>query len=564
MPYVNPKALTLLKPTLVAGDDFTGFIANSFPVIKVSNTYPLRASEMPIAVNWQLPTNITAVSELEHLIVPHADDILLGCTRYFAYEQFLPDELAAPLKQHFYGPPHRYITNKYGMLCKTGEFRLNICTECVREDLQSERARVTWKRSHLLEGTMACPWHERPLFTFCDTCWKEAKKFYGSPRPEMWEPPKKCICEKSLVPTVRMKDRHLEIALGMAKMAEEVFARTVKDTVSAPNIHHVARKMLSPHTDRAGRRALLRKLMDSSFSREMLEHIGIHDTAIVHFVGEGKFSHNATPMKNIAVTYALFQGFDGFYDALNDTQPSNAATDSPRYLHILDTVKAKPRLPDLDRRNFLKMIDGLSRREFRAKEKKARSWFAETMKNHQGISRTALGRKYSRTEEFVFLKWVDNEWLTQQLENPAAVESARHRKAMTKPAYFKRQMKKNWTEAIKNNPMRKVTLNKLRLPMDVKAFNKLLAQHKHLKREASKFVETEAQWRKRVASIAVLKIKPLIPTHPLAKKSSYIGLTKKQFNRKIITATLWIKRNVNESVTPADFVGHRKRRKRID
>lgn len=562
MPHVNANAFNLVRPTLAFGDDFTGFMANSFPRVRASPVYPFQEQALPIALNWRLPTNITAVSKLEHLSLPHADEILLNCTRYYAYEQFLPEDLASPLKQHFYGPSLRYMTNKYGMLCKTRDFRLNICTECAREDIQSERALVTWKRSHLLEGAMACQWHERPLFTFCSSCRRDAKENYGFMQPEMWRPPTRCVCKKSLVPTVLMKDRYLEAAIGMGQMAEEVFARTVKDTVSAPNIRGAVRRSLSTHIDRAGRPALLQNLLNSSMSPEMLAHMGFTQTSVRRFVMGGKADYVASPMKNIAVTYAFFGGFDGFYNAVDGTQIADGETNSSSYLHVLDSIQAKPRIPHLDRRNYLKLVDGLSTQEFRAKSKQARSWFAEVKKNQPEITRTALSSKFSRTEEFVFLKWVDDEWLTEQLVNPVAIERERHSKAMRNSTYFKKHIKKNWDEALKRHPMKMVTLNQIRQPMALKAFNAVLSEHKHLKREVRKYIESEAQWRRRMISLVAPKMKLYVPTHPLAKQSAYKGLTRKEFLRKFDTATKWIKRNVNASVTPADFLGHRKRRKR--
>jgi hypothetical protein len=358
-----------------------------------------------------------------------------------------------------------------------------------------------------------------------------------------------------------MKDRHLEAAIGMGRMAEEVFARTVKDTVSAPNIRGAARRSLSTHIDRAGRLALLQNLLNSAMNPEMLAHIGFTQSSVKRFVTKGQASYVASPMRNIAVTYALFGGFDGFYNAIDGTQIADEKTNSSSYLHAFDSIQAKPRILHLDRRNYLKLVDGLSTREFRAKSKQARSWFAELKKNQPKITRTALSRKFSRTEEFVFLKWVDDEWLTEQLVNPVAIERERHSKAMRNSTYFKRHIKKNWDEALKRHPRRRVTLNQIRQPMTLKTFKALLSEHKHLKREVKKYIESEARWRRRMASLVVPKMKLYAPTHPLAKQSTYKGLTRKEFLLKFGTATKWIKRNMNASVTPADFLGHLKRSK---
>ena len=564
MTQVNVNSHKLLKPQLRTRSDWGGFLATNFPVIKVHKTSTPPDGVILVSMKWRFPSHVNLVSGLPNLSLPDAEKIIADNTRYFAYHQFLPAEESARLKEHHHGHGFPFIASAVGITGSRAQFRMNICVGCMAEDIENELAPPTWKRSHLLEGALACPWHELPLLTFCPSCWADRKQEAGGIPQTMWEPSVSCVCTESRQTPIPMSDQNLEVAIQLARMTEQVFGRTIPESITAWNVRKAVRKLMTPAEGMRGLGANIDEAINSTFSPEMRQHLGLGGRCLRRFVATNNTQLNTSPIQNIAIIFALFRGFDGLIDAL-DGKP----VERPIFQPVSKVAQKWRRPPLYLKQEFIDYFAEMTLVELDVQIRLARKWLLELKRENPKLQRSELYLRFRVKTHYQILQIHDNEWLSKQMRRPQLV---RVKKRIDKRdnidlhsspdvRKFKGYLRDVKTEYLMNNPFRKVTANSLRGDISCGSFHRLIKIHSHLKTAMASYIDTDAQWRRRVTHLLCRIVKHYDPGHPMADKQYFSSLTDDSFNYRTQEARAWIRKRGNALVTPADFQVHLTKRK---
>lgn len=498
-------------------------------------------------VNWLFPSNLAALAEIPDFGLPSVQVLIRDHTRAPLFRPFLDMAVGEILYSHHVGPSVKGIASTVGANGSITKTQLGICTHCVKADYQGP-GYATVKRLFLAPGVLACPTHERPLFSACPRCSEKRQN-----TPAYMQPTLTCPCGDSLVELRKLDDSGLETAVAISSMAEQILQGRGPSSISPEEIRKAIRQNFAYDFRLPGHSRLtqLRNAVHQAICPEVREYLRLTDSTFIRMTGAGKKTI-LNPLQNLAIIFAVFGGFEGYTKTLATGQVT--AMFQLSYVHQPkgNTKKSRYKKQPMEA-DYVAWVNSLPSDDLIALREKSRAWLTKLKHKRPGLTRKQLWTKVGRTHSLRFLSWVDKEWLDKELPIIPRDECKR----MTIPAQTARDIADVVTQihglrrqSMKLRPLKRITYVMLAGSIPRTTFRRLVGNSKELQEAMEACLDTDESWRERVTSYICELARNVDPTTHLCDESTYTGLSYKDFFKRYRGVKAWLHRHIKNSATP--------------
>ena len=486
---------------------------------------------------WAFPSGLDSLVAELGAGVPDIDVVIDSHTRFPLHAPFLTPADQGALREHYKGRTKRGVAAHVGMISRGLRSRMAVCLDCVQLD-SKENGYSIWRRLHLMPGIFACPLHERPLLTFCDSCESGHRRTRTN-----WRPSMRCICGGPLKPLERLEMKELDAAIRIANMADKILRTEVKIEVSATTITSA----LSHHFGGRGHeaRARLADALEQSLGMRSLSLLGVSTRTIKRLLGtSNECSAVRNPVQNLAAIYAAFGNLGDFSARL-------ALVKKPAkepFAEVVDIkTLARRRCRRLKGEKYLAWVDGLSESERSSLKFSSRRWLLNQIAEHPGIGRSGLWRQVGNYSALRYLLHVDRVWFDSLL--PAARQ--RH-KCVTKELMhlevverLKEHINRRYALSLSGRPWQRVTKTFLLTGAASESSGSLAIESEEIVALLATYIETPAMRLKRLTKMVCGEVTRRRPGHPFGDETTYSGLNHKGCTRRLQKTKKWLLQNAN-------------------
>jgi hypothetical protein len=488
---------------------------------------------------WAFPSGLTSLVAELSAGLPDIDVVMNSHTRFPLHAAFLKPADQEALREHYRGCPRKGIAAHVGMINRGLRSRMAVCLDCVQID-SKENGYAIWRRLHLMPGILACPLHERPLLTFCDSCESGHRRARTN-----WRPGMRCVCGDSLKPVERLERKELEVAIGIAKMADQILRGAKNTEVSATAVTAA----LSHHFGGRGQDARVRltEALDQSLGLRSVSLLGIGTRTIERLLGYSDACGAVrNPIQNLTAIYAVFGGLEGF--AAMSELAKQPAKDVPVGVEGIDIrILKRKKCRRLKGQKYLEWVAALSEGERSSLKFSSRKWLLNRMQEHPGIGRSELWRQPGNYSALRYLRHFDSVWFDDLL--PLAQRwQQRVTKELThlgEVERLKEHIKQRYELSLSVRPWQRITKTFLLTGAASESSSNLAMESEEIMAILGSYVETPAMRLKRLTKMVCGDVRHRFPGHQFGEEMTYSGLTDRGCARRILQAKKWLLQNGN-------------------
>lgn len=342
---------------------------------------------------WLFPSNLKAVSNASRVaaMAISTEDLLKNHTLLPALTAFLPEERKQQLIAHHLGKPAIGMWSVAG-LHGASRSRRGICTSCLKEQYMDNGFGI-WQRLFFMPSVFACPWHKRPLETFCAACESVSSPAW------FWKPSLECLCGRSLCTIADLDDRALEVSVENASILSRVLRDGLPAEVNIATFSQVlglrflrgAAEVESALKDAVGESSLKLYGFQKHTYRRLTQECSLGSLA-------------ANPVQNLLVIQKILGGLDNLKLDIGRLQSLDTSSENK-------TIKGK-RIRG--RENYLNSISGWSASQLENTTENYRKRVISKLKLFPGATGSELHRM-GLWDEVRHLRAVDPVWSQQHI-----------------------------------------------------------------------------------------------------------------------------------------------------
>jgi hypothetical protein len=388
----------LFKPTICAQENVMSYVIRTkhFGVpCGIALSFDVR-SKQPSRLGLAFPSELEKLAELYAPGLPNVDSIIRHHTLYPFFSAFLIDSQRQTMRAHFAREQSPGAWMSTGLMAAGLRWRLATCLDCVTSDY-ADLGYTFWRNGHLVPALALCPYHLTPLYEYCISCVRSARRSRPQPLPS-----EKCVCGVPLevIRVLRTpEDRGIEIEISSAVRA--LLDGGLSGEVTSEDIHRTifqrCEVLAAPQTCV---RTYLANLVESRVGRETLAAYGVHSlgrhSALTRVAIGGRLSGN--PFHNIFLILGLFGSVENLVSAM----ATRVATTKYAQVMLNGPPAMKARAgrmraigSDVDR------LEGL--------RKHHRKIVLARMREFPEMKRRQL--RSSDNNTYTFMVWFDKEWI---------------------------------------------------------------------------------------------------------------------------------------------------------
>lgn len=536
---VTSKNQQLFTMNILPEEDITGFLVRqSFE--RSQGRVLMRGDSGAVNTErpgWAFPSGlISLVAELSAGL-PDIDGVLNGHTRLPLHAPFLAPADQGALRDHYKGRAMKGIAARVGMINRGLRSRMAVCPDCLQIDSKLNGYAI-WRRLHLMPGILACPLHERPLLTFCHSCESGHRCMRTN-----WRPGPRCVCGDSLKPVEHLETKELEVAIGIANMADQILRGPTNTEVSATAVTAALTHFFGGRGRDA--RVRLTEAINHSVGLRSVSLLGIGARTIERLLGcLVAYGPIRNPIQNLAAIYAVFGGLGGFA-ALSEVgkQP---AMNAPVEMEVIDIKSLKRKnCRRLKGPKYLQWVAELPGEERATLKIASRRWLLNLIQEHPGIGRSALWRKPGNYSALRYLRHFDSEWFDDLL--PVAQRwQQRVTNELThldEVERLKEYIKQRYELSLRVRPWQRITKTFLLTGAASESSSNLVMESNEIKSILDSYVETPARRLGRLTEMICGEVGRRFPGHQFGNKTTYSCLTDRGCARRINKAKKWLTQN---------------------
>lgn len=527
--------------TILPEEDITGFVVRqSFE--RSQGRYLMRGDPEAVTTErpgWAFPSGLTSLVTELSTGLPDVDGVLKSHTRFRLYRPFLSPAEQGALHEHFTGRAMKGIAARVGMTNRGSRSRMAVCLDCLKID-SKENGYAIWRRLHLMPGILACPLHERPLFTFCESCESGHRRMRTN-----WRPSPLCVCGASLKPVERLETKELEAAIGIANMADQILRGATNMEVSATAISGALSHHLGGRSREA--RGRLTEALNHALGSRGLSLLGIGARTIKRLVGSSAECDSIrNPIQNLSAIYAVFGGF-GNFAALPEVD-KKPPVDAQVGMEVIDIRRLKRKnRRHLKGPKYRQWVVGLPSEERAALKIASRRWLLKLIQEHPSIGRSAVSRKPGNYSALRFLRHFDSAWFDDLLP-VARSGQQRATKELThldEVERLKEYINRRYDLSLKVRPWQRITRTFLLTGAASESSPNLVMKSNEIKTILESYIETPAGRLKRLTEMICGEVGRRSPGHPFGNAMTYSSLNDRGCARRLHKAKKWLTQNGN-------------------
>lgn len=486
---------------------------------------------------WILPTGLDTVFPQLGLNIT-AEEIYRKNTRGPLFERFVDIETVTAIRHNHFVEAVGGLAGRLGINSHATRGRMAVCTECVKTNLKEDGYAI-WHRLWLMPGSRYCHVHQRPLFTYCQSCEDGHRRIRSN-----WAPGIRCVCGKSLKPISKHKGKTEELLIGTATIASLAIQENFHMDLSGPTVVSALRQRYGDsRIEHTHPHLLLAEAFNDIAGSGAMELLGIKSKTLKRLVGASTFNGPVThPLQVIAAIHVTYGGLPEFGIATspNDVAETVALPEVPRQEQPKRRPSGATRALKGDAyvAKFYSYPVGEQERITR----ESREWLLALIAVNPHVTRSQATKSKGDNRRGFHLRHlhlIDSKWFDETL--PAIPPGTSMKKVDAKAVSLAiAHIKARYKEAVATRPLERITKTALICHLPCESSPNLVLETEEVRAALEMYADDIPKRRLRVTQWLCAEVQQRHPGHTYAIFDRYASRTHLQFRKRFAKAKKWL------------------------